>query len=561
MISAAAQQTGASLPRPLQGRRCWLFGALVLVGLGMAAVTVAWSLLVGSVVRALTDPAVETPGAVAGLAIRLLVVAGGTAALVCVERVLAERFGQSWVNEIRVTAFGHLARTPVREYRRSTGAATMRLVGDMTALRRWASLGLARLAVAVPLVLGCMVALALAAPAMAVGVAVVIAFGYAATRAITPRLDETNRLARRRRTRVAAHVTEHVGNRMTMQAFGREGAERRRVQHQGRRLGAAMVRRARMIGAVRAVGEATTLCASAAALVVALAVRVDAAAAGAALAVIGVLGSPLRDLSRVVEYRAAAIVATEKIEQMLRRPVRPRSHFVVALPTGPGRLEARGIAVDGIFSGLDVVAEPYTVTSVVGPNGSGKTTLLTVLAGLIVPDRGRVLMDGVDLRALDERDLRRAVGFAGPDVPLLRGTVADNIRYADPQADDAALSAAVRASGLDTLVNALPDGLQTRVGEGGRGLSVGQRQRVALARAVIARPRVLLLDEADAHLDRDAAGAVDRLVSTFRGTVVLVSHRPARLPSATTMEYELRAGTLRLTERRGPTTLDAVVRP
>jgi ATP-binding cassette, subfamily B, bacterial len=551
-VNAPAPGDAPALPRPLAGRRGRLFAALVLLGLGMAVVTVVWSLLVGAVVGLLTDPAVEGADIVVGTALLLLAVAVVTAALVAGERVLAERFGQSWVNEIRVTAFGHLARTPVREHRHSTGATTMRLVGDMTALRRWASLGLARLAVAGPLLLGCLVALALAAPAIAVAVAVVIACGYGATRAVTPRLAETNRIARRRRTQVAAHVTEHVGNRMTMQAFGREGAERRRVRRRGRRLGAAMVHRANMIGAVRAIGEATTLGASATALVVALAVRVDAAAAAAALAVIGIMASPLRDLSRVVEYRSAAQVATEKIEQVLRRPVRPRPLAVLAMPAGPGRLEARGVGVDGVFSGLNLVAEPYTVTAVVGPNGSGKTTLLTVLAGLVVPDRGRVLLDGVDLRLLDERDLRRAVGFTGPDVPLLRGSVADNIRYADPDADDSALAAAVRASGLDTLASGLPDGLQTRVGEGGRGLSAGQRQRVALARAVVARPRVLLLDEADAHLDQDAASTIDRLVSTFRGTVVLVSHRPTPLPAATVLTYELRAGTLHPTGSRGP---------
>jgi ABC-type multidrug transport system fused ATPase/permease subunit len=329
----------------MTGRRRWLFALLVLVGLALAAVTVGWSLLVGSVVAALTDPAVDSARFVLATAGWLLGLATVTAALVAAERVLAERFGQSWVNDVRVAAFGRLSRTPVREHHRSTGASTMRLVGDMSALRRWASLGLARLAVAAPLVLGCLVALCLAAPAMAAAVAAMVAIGFAATRAVTPRLTETDRLARRGRTRVAAHVTEHVGNRMIMQAFGREDAECSRVRELGGRFGEAMVRRAEMIGAVRAIGEATSLLSSAAALVTALAVRVDAAAAGAALAVIGVLAGPLRDLSRVAEYRAAALVALEKLEQMMRRPVRPRATETVALPEGRGRLEARGVGL------------------------------------------------------------------------------------------------------------------------------------------------------------------------------------------------------------------------
>ncbi|MGI9002448.1 MAG: ATP-binding cassette domain-containing protein [Pseudonocardia sp.] len=190
-----------------------------------------------------------------------------------------------------------------------------------------------------------------------------------------------------------------------------------------------------------------------------------------------------------------------------------------------------------------MIAESGSVVAVVGPNGSGKTTLLTVLAGLVEPDRGRVLLDGVDLRVLDEGGLRRAIGLAGPDLPLLRGSIADNVRYGDPDADDAALDDAVRASGLDELLATLPDGLATRVGEGGRGLSAGQRQRVAPARAVLAKPRALLLDEADAHLDPVAAGVVDRLVSAFDGTVVVITHRPERLPATGTV-WELRDGTL-----------------
>ena len=107
------------------------------------------------------------------------------------------------------------------------------------------------------------------------------------------------------------------------------------------------------------------------------------------------------------------------------------------------------------------------------------------------------------------------------------------------------------ASGLDELVASLPEGLDTRVGEGGRGLSAGQRQRVALARAVLARPRVLLLDEADAHLDPVAAGAVDRLVRDFHGTVIVVTHHPARLPAASQV-WRLERGRLRPQPRPRP---------
>jgi ABC-type multidrug transport system fused ATPase/permease subunit len=178
-------------------------------------------------------------------------------------------------------------------------------------------------------------------------------------------------------------------------------------------------------------------------------------------------------------------------------------------PEGPGRLEARGVGLGDVLHGVDLVAEPGSgsVIAVVGPNGSGKSTRLTLLAGLVEPGRGSVLLDSVDVRQLDEFDLRKAIGLAGPDLPLLRGTIADNVGYGDPRADDVA--AVVAASGVGEPFATLSDGLDTRVGECGRGLPTRQRQRVALARAVLARPWVLLLDEAGAHLDPVAAGAVD----------------------------------------------------
>lgn len=518
------------LPRPLAGRRRRVFAGLIGVGFAGAAAAVAWASAIGSAVGALTGaPSPTGPAVTAAVLVGLALV---SAALLGVERVLAERLGQSWVNDLRVAVYERVARTPVRGPHRSTGAAAMRFAGDMTAVRRWACLGLAKLAVAVPLITGCLLALALASPVVAGAVAAVLLVGTVAVRVTTPRLRAADRRARNRRARVSGQVTERIAQRLVVQAFGREDAERRELRRSGRRLERAMVRRARIIGLVRALGEATTLLATATALVVAGPAGLDAAAAASVLAVIGVLAAPLRDLARVAEYRTASDVALDKLVQTVRRPVRARPVDAARLPDGGGQLVLTGVGVGGIVTGATATVAPGGVVLLRGPNGSGKTTLLTVLAGLLRPDSGSVALDGVDLHTLDEADLRRAIGMAGPDLPLLRGTVADNIRYGDPAADGWALREAVHVSGLDEVLPELPHGLETRLGEGGAGLSAGQRQRVAIARAVLARPRVLLLDEADAHLDPAAAGVVDRLLERFSGTVVLVSHRRTARPGA-----------------------------
>ena len=524
-----AAGVNAAVPAALRGRRRCTFAALLGVGLGQAGAAIAWSQVIGATVNGLATaagaatPLVQIGSMLVGLAL-------ASAALVGGERVLAEHLGQGWVNEIRVVLFEHVARTPVREYRRSTGATTMRFVGDLTALRRWASLGLAKLAVGVPLVVGCLVALTLVSPLVAAAAGGVVVLGMLATALLTPMLRRTNRQARSRRARVASHVTEHVGNRLVMQAFGRTGAERRQVRRQGRSLGRAMVRRAHAIGTVRGIGEATTLLATAAALVAGTLGEVSPGAAAAAIAVVGIMVTPLRDLSRVAEYRAAAVVAGEKVVQVLGRPTRADpGPDAPSLPAGPGRVQLDGVRLDGLFGPLHATAEPGSVVALVGPNGAGKSTLLSMLAGLTPPDGGTVRLDGADVHAACERSVRAAIGVVGPDVPLLRGTIAVNVRYGDPEADGRRLNETVHASGLDELLRSLPAGLQTSVGEGGAGLSAGQRQRVALARALLPGPRVLLLDEADAHLDPLAAGAIDRAITGFAGTVIIVTHRPERL--------------------------------
>jgi len=543
----------SAVPGALRGRRGWTFAVLLGVGLGQAAAAIAWSQVIAAAVNgigAAAAPALVAVGStLAGLAL-------ASAALVGGERVLAEHLGQGWVNEIRVVLFEHVARTPVREHNRSTGATTMRFVGDLTALRRWASLGLAKLAVGLPLLVGCLVALTLVSPLVAAAAGGVVLLGMLATALVTPMLRRTNRLARSRRSRMASHVTEHVGHRLVMQTFGRSGAERRQVRRQGRRLARAMVRRAYAVGTVRGIGEATTLLATAAALVAGTLGGVSPGAAAAAIAVVGIMVIPLRDLSRVAEYRSAAVVAAEKIVQVLDRPTRADpGPDAPPLPAGPGRVQLDGVCLDGLFGPLHATAEPGSVVALVGPNGAGKSTLLSMLAGLTPSDGGTVVLDGADVHAARESSVRAAIGVVGPDVPLLRGTIADNVCYGDPDADGRRLNDTVRASGLNELLRSLPAGLQTRVGEGGAGLSAGQRQRVALARALLPGPRVLLLDEADAHLDPLATGVIDRVIAGFTGTVIVVTHRPERLAGVDVV-WQLAGGRLSVLPpaARGPGT-------
>ncbi|CAM3754264.1 ABC transporter ATP-binding protein [Nocardiopsis gilva] len=551
--AGARSRNAVEPPRLLSGNRRWSFAALVAVGFGQAAAAIAWSTLVGRLAGGATGPgagASPLPSLLPWIAGLVLL----SAALIFAERVLAERLGQSWVSAVRTALFRQATSAPERQAGRgrSTGGASLRMMGNLSALRRWASLGLAKLAVAVPLLVGCLVAFAVIAPSVAIAVAAVSACGLGATAALSPWLRASHRAARRRQARVASHVVERVGKNLVVQAFGRERGERRILSRRSRRLAEAQVRRARAVGTVRAIGEATTLSATAAVLVAAAVAGVGPAAATAAIAVVGIMVTPLRELTRVSQYRSACAVAMQQIRTELARPRRGLpGGDAPDLPEGGGALHLEGVRVEGVFTPVTAHVPAGGVVAVTGPNGSGKSTLLSVLAGLTPPDGGRVLLDGADINECRASSVRSAIGLAGPHLPLLRGTIGSNVRYADPKADGKRFHEAVRASGLDALIAELPLGLQTPVRENGGGLSAGQLQRVALARALLRRPRLLLLDEADSHLDAHAADAVDRMIAEFPGTVVIVTHRPERLTTADTVWW-LARGTLRVTRPEAP---------
>ncbi|MFB8438179.1 thiol reductant ABC exporter subunit CydD [Streptomyces niveus] len=181
-----------------------------------------------------------------------------------------------------------------------------------------------------------------------------------------------------------------------------------------------------------------------------------------------------------------------------------------------------------------LVVEPGETVALVGPSGSGKTTLLNVLLGFTAPTEGRVRVGGTDLSDLDLDRWRERIAWVPQHPYLFAGTIAENVRLARPDADDAAVTRALRDAGAYDFVTALPLGADTPLGEDGTGLSAGQRQRLALARAFLADRPLLLLDEPTAALDGETEAT---LVPTIRRlatgrTVLLVIHRPALLSVA-----------------------------
>jgi subfamily B ATP-binding cassette protein MsbA len=180
-----------------------------------------------------------------------------------------------------------------------------------------------------------------------------------------------------------------------------------------------------------------------------------------------------------------------------------------------------------ILDDVNLVVAPGEVVALVGPSGGGKTTLVSLLPRFWDVDRGRITIDGVDVRALRLADLRGAIGVVAQEPALFSGTVRENIAYARPAASEADVQAAARAAHAHEFIERLPQGYATLVGERGVKLSGGQRQRVAIARAILKDPAILILDEATSNLDNESERLIeDALEKLLVGrTTLIIAHR------------------------------------
>ncbi|WP_407924726.1 thiol reductant ABC exporter subunit CydD [Catellatospora paridis] len=204
-----------------------------------------------------------------------------------------------------------------------------------------------------------------------------------------------------------------------------------------------------------------------------------------------------------------------------------------------GPIELRGVTVayerTTALRDVDLTVRPGERIALVGPSGGGKSTLLNLLLGFTTPTAGRILVDGTDLAELDLDGWRRQLGWVPQRAHLFADTLAANIALGTPDAPRESIAQAARAAALGPVVDALPQGLDTVLGERGHGLSSGERQRLALARAFLRDAPLLLLDEPTARLDAASEQAVvSSTLSLVEGrTALLVAHRPALLAAAT----------------------------
>jgi len=255
---------------------------------------------------------------------------------------------------------------------------------------------------------------------------------------------------------------------------------------------------------------------------------------------------PLRMLGMILAQGQRAAAAGERVQEVLEtEPVivdHPGSRALPAAGPDGRRGDLRFEAVSFRYSaGLPLVLDGFDLhvpagqsVALVGATGAGKSTVARLIPRFYDATGGRVLLDGVDVRDLQVRDLRRAVGIVFEETFLFSSSIGDNIAFAQPDASLEAIERASRLAGAHDFVTELPEGYDTLIGERGYSLSGGQRQRIAIARAILADPRVLILDDATSSVDPTKEHEIrDALAEVMEGrTTIVIAHRPATIALA-----------------------------
>jgi len=374
-------------------------------------------------------------------------------------------------------------------------------------------------------------------------IALYVAFSIVVTEWRTGFVRRTNALDNASNTR----AIDSLMNYETVKYFGNEGYEARRYDSGLEQWEAARVKDRLSLAALNA-GQAFIIAlAMTLMLLMASAQVADGRMTLGDLVMINAymlqLFIPLNVLGFVYREIRQALVSVERMFRLLEQPTTVRD-----LPDAPPlhvergevRFEQVGFAYHPerpILDALSLYARAGQTLAIVGPSGAGKSTIARLLFRFYDIDRGQILIDGQDIRSVNQASLRSAIGIVPQDTVLFNDTIRFNILYGCPDADEQALAKAIRMANLEAFIARLPDGLDTRVGERGLKVSGGEKQRIAIARVILKNPPILLLDEATSALDSHAEQAVLGALKAISGsrTTIAIAHRLSTIMHADTI--------------------------
>jgi len=458
------------------------------------------------------------------------------------QNLLTASVGHRLVADLRLAIFDRLQALSLTFHGRArTGDLLVRMTGDIAMLREVLVPALLDTTSRVLVLLGMLAFMAVLDPAMTLIPLATIPIVAASSLRFGTRIRTHARKQRRNEGRIATVAGEALASMAIVQAYSRERDIAERFARQNRRSLRAGLRTLRLQESLGRIVEMTLAVASCAVL-----------ALGGTRALTGLLSpgellvfltylrgmfKPIQQLVRTTSRVSKAVACGDRVLEVL-----DCGEEVVDLPGAADAPVFRGeIVFDRVTFGYDserpVMREvsfriaPGERVGLVGPSGAGKSTILSLLLRLYVPQQGRILVDGSDVRSFRLDSYRRRIGVVLQEPFLFGESVADNIRHGDPAADDRALRAAAAAAGAAEFVESLPDGYDTVLGERGASLSRGQQQRIALARMVVRNAPLLVFDEPTTGLDHATEVAVARTLARLSEgrTCLWIAHRLEQL--------------------------------
>ena len=480
-----------------------------------------------------------------GARVPLLAIFAGAVLLAAVVGALTERafieisgrVGQDVLLELRTRVFAHFQRLSLSFHERYTsGRVISRLTSDIDAISELLLAGFTEVVVSLLKVFG--IGAVLLVLDLRLGLLTLSAFVpiYFLAAWFKRTSERTYRAVREAVALVIVHYVESLRGIRAVQAFRREPRNQQifeEVDAQYRDSNIASFRASMVFGhSLDFIGRALTALVVGYGAFLVLGHSLTFGVLTAFVLYIRQFFEPMQDVVQFYNLFQSSASALEKLALVLDEdPSVPEPSRPVELPDAQGELVLDGVTFGYgqrlVLAGLDVRIPAQQTVALVGATGAGKSTVARLVARFYDPVEGRLLLDGVDLRDLAERDLRRAVVAVTQEAFLFSGTVADNIRFGRPEAADAEVEAAARAAGADGFIRALPAGYDTEVMKRGGRLSAGQRQLLAFARAFLADPRVLILDEATSSLDLPTERQVQRALRTLLAdrTAIIIAHR------------------------------------
>lgn len=466
------------------------------------------------------------------------------------ETLLTGRLGQRVMHDLRRQLFAHLQRLPIRFFDRNpVGRLVTRVTSDVESLNELFTSGVVAGLGDLFTLLAITVLMVVVDWRLAIAAYLVVPGILWVSHQFRARVRDAYREIRTKLARINAFLQERVTGMRVVQLFGREGTEQQRFAKLDRDHLDSHLRSITVYALYFPAIEVLTTVALAS-LIVAAAPRVEGG-----LLTVGTVAAflqlarrfyqPLQDLSDKYNTLQQAMASSERIFTLLDTPASAAAGVEgevlrEAGPSGAGVtvvFDDVWFAYEGeqwVLRGVSFAVRPGETLAVIGHTGAGKTTVINLLLRFYEPQRGRILLNGHDIRSIPVAELRRVVGYVQQDIFLFAGDIATNIRLANPRSDEEVRAAAARV-GADRVIARLPDGYQHRLGERGSSVSVGERQLLSFARAIAADPALLILDEATSAVDSEIEAEIQRGLQTLMQgrTTIAIAHRLSTITAAT----------------------------